>query len=356
MGIIFGRPAAPTKRGSTDFSGLDSPSYSRLDSESRKREEEARRCQEWADEVLPYWDQHVSPRGKKLSRRIRALSKMGIPPGMRGRVWSKAIGNSLHITRELYDIFYQHAKEARHLTTAALTEGEADGKKFLGKEHSMQLIETDLPRTFAGVKFFSENVDQLREILQTYACYRPDVGYVQGMSYLAGMMLYNMDCYSAFVALANLLNYHYFLTFFRMDMAQMRKYFAVFDALFADQLPALQKHFRALEIQPEMYLVDWLLTLFSKALPFEMACHVWDCYVLEGETFMYRAALGVLKYLDDEKKMRKMEFEEVLPCLNKLSEQELREGDVFEAIFGISVSRSTVEKLMEKNGLSALRA
>jgi hypothetical protein len=37
--------------------------------------------------------------------------------------------------------------------------------------------------------------EQLRSVLDTYCFYRPDVGYVQGMSYLAGNFLLYMVCH-----------------------------------------------------------------------------------------------------------------------------------------------------------------
>mmetsp|Transcript_45728 Transcript_45728/g.74593 ORF Transcript_45728/g.74593 Transcript_45728/m.74593 type:complete len:372 (-) Transcript_45728:380-1495(-) len=370
MGLWFStdrRTGASRKIGSgvvPELPTSGSPLASTGDNEKVLAKEQVAILNLWVEDILPHWDQHVSVRGKKVSKKVRTLCRMGpIPPAVRGRVWSKAIGNALHITKELYGIFGEHARSARHLSTAAATAAESEQSallphsppspsKYLGKEDSMALIDQDLPRTFHNVKYFHDNQDVLREVLQTYACYRPDVGYVQGMSYLAGMLLLHMDPYSSFVALANLLNYHYFLTFFRMDMTQMRKYFAVFEALFADQLPSLYKHFRHLNINPEMYLMDWLLTLFSKSLPLDIACHMWDCYVLEGETFMYRASLGILRFLNP--KLKQGEFEECLKLLTRLP-QDMDDSALFESIFAVSVQRARVEQLMQQHGLSPLQ-
>ena len=63
-------------------------------------------------------------------------------------------------------------------------------------EDSMAIIENDLPRTFANLDYFNietkegeENSRRLRSLLRSFAVYRPDIGYVQGMSYLAGFVL-----------------------------------------------------------------------------------------------------------------------------------------------------------------------
>lgn len=42
-------------------------------------------------------------------------------------------------------------------------------------------------------------------MLEGFAVYRPDIGYVQGMAYIALTLLLNMDEFSAFVSFSNLL-------------------------------------------------------------------------------------------------------------------------------------------------------
>jgi len=54
--------------------------------------------------------------------------------------------------------------------------------------------------------------------LASFCFYRPDIGYVQGMSYLAGHLLLYMDQFHAFIAFANLLNSPFFHSFLLMDI------------------------------------------------------------------------------------------------------------------------------------------
>jgi hypothetical protein len=44
-----------------------------------------------------------------------------------------------------------------------------------------------------------------------------------------------------------------------------------------------------------MFLMDWYLSLFTKALPLDTATQVLDCYLCEGEVYLLCVALGVLK-------------------------------------------------------------
>ncbi len=125
----------------------------------------------------------------------------------------------------------------------------------VGKENTVNLIPLDLPRTFPCLSFFQvcplaiynsclkqcqvpcicNSTDPhvlvlqvegpchepLGKVLEAYVCLRPDIGYVQGMSYLAAVMLLYMDPLPAFSCLANLLNRPLLLAFYRMDMTQV---------------------------------------------------------------------------------------------------------------------------------------
>lgn len=50
-------------------------------------------------------------------------------------------------------------------------------------------------------------------------------------------------------------------------------------------MPVHPPHF---EWQTDMYIVDWVLTLFSKALPLDLAMRVWDFFFFEGTPFIFR--------------------------------------------------------------------
>ena len=97
----------------------------------------------------------------------------------------------------------------------------------------------------------------LHDVLGAYACYRPDIGYVQGMSFLAAVLLLNMEAADAFISLANLLNRSSYLAFFRVDHTLMRPYFDSFNIFLHESLPKLSNHFEQMRFSPEYYLIEW---------------------------------------------------------------------------------------------------
>jgi hypothetical protein len=72
----------------------------------------------------------------------------------------------------------------------------------LAREKSISLIEQDINRTFGDLKLFQVGMkynESINRLLKAFAMYRPDIGYVQGMSYLAALvLLYIQDEYNSF--------------------------------------------------------------------------------------------------------------------------------------------------------------
>ena len=56
----------------------------------------------------------------------------------------------------------------------------------------------------------------LRDLLGAYVCYRPDLGYVQGMSFIAAILLLNLEEAEAFIVFANLVNRPLLAAFYRV--------------------------------------------------------------------------------------------------------------------------------------------
>ncbi|KAK4818831.1 hypothetical protein QYF61_019868 [Mycteria americana] len=210
----------------------------------------------WNNEILPNWETMC------CSRKVRELWWQGIPPSVRGKVWSLAIGNELNITHELYDICLARAKEKwRSLSTGgAEIECEDAGFSAADREASLELIKLDISRTFPNLCIFQQGGpyhDTLHSILGAYTCYRPDVGYVQGMSFIAAVLILNLDTADAFIAFSNLLNKPCQMAFFRVDHGLMLTYFAAFEVFFEENLPKLFAHFKKNNLTPDIYLIDW---------------------------------------------------------------------------------------------------
>uniref|UniRef100_UPI0037E93EA9 TBC1 domain family member 12-like isoform X1 n=2 Tax=Semicossyphus pulcher TaxID=241346 RepID=UPI0037E93EA9 len=290
----------------------------------RQEEEISHNTLIWNHNILPQWD------SMRSSRRARDLWWAGLPPSVRGRVWSASIGNELNITAELYEIFLCRAKEKWR----SVNETESDdGASPANTESSLELITRDISRTFPSLCVFQKGGpyhDLLQSILGAYTCYRPDVGYVQGMSSMAAMLVLNMDKVEAFISFSNLVNRPCQLAFYRVDHQQMLRYFGAFQVFFEDSLPRLFLHFQSSDVTPDLYLMDWILSLYTKPLPLDVACRVWDVFFRDGEEFLFRTALGVLRMYQDV--LLHLDLISIAQFLSHLPDEELLSDRLFSCI------------------------
>ncbi|KAF4030637.1 Rab-GTPase-TBC domain [Phytophthora infestans] len=303
------RPVTPPRRHRRGTPPTLAMDLSHLPREAiHEKEEELRRAKKlWRTRILRDWEEN------KDTPLAHSLWRQGIPPSIRARVWPMAIGNKLKVTPEMFKIYRRRA--AAYKSDRASKEDTVDG----GREHTLALIDTDLPRTFPSLKLFDASGPYyafLLEVLETYACYRPDLGYIQGMSYLAAMLCLHMpqDRYLAFQCLANLMVNEHLFTFYLLDADLANVYYTLFDAFLSARLPHLHAHLRDVGVfSCSMYLMNWLQTLFLQVLPLESAARVFDNFLLDGTVFLFRTAMAIHELLAPQ--LMRAEMDVVLPLL-----------------------------------------
>ncbi|CAK0839500.1 unnamed protein product, partial [Prorocentrum cordatum] len=202
-------------------------------------------------------------------------------------LWPMAIGNVLRITPELFQIHKQQALDARRAEAAAAANvliTLSDPPRSHGRERSIECISgSDCGR-----------------MLEAYTFFRPDIGYVQGMSFLAAVLLLYLPPYPAFVGLCNLLNSPSVLGLYRLEPGCVECRAEVFRQLCAAQMPAVARVIEEAGLRPEMFLIEWFMTLYSKCLPIDVASVIWDLFLLDGEVVLYCAGLALLRVSEQE--------------------------------------------------------
>uniref|UniRef100_A0A3Q3J8F7 Rab-GAP TBC domain-containing protein n=1 Tax=Monopterus albus TaxID=43700 RepID=A0A3Q3J8F7_MONAL len=262
----------------------------------------------WNNEILPHWDT------MKCTRRVRELWWQGLPPSVRGRVWSLAIGNELNITPELYEIFLSRAKEKWRSYSETSSVNDNGGASLADRESSLDLIKLDISRTFPSLFIFQKGGpyhDLLHSLLGAYTCYRPDIGYVQGMSFIAAVLILNLEEAEAFITFANLLNKPCQMAFFRVDHELVHTRQLIIHVIHVRQF-LLENS----SVSVYFLIVAWIFTLYSKSLPLDVACRVWDVFCRDGEESLFRAGLGILRLYEDI--LLQMDFIHIAQFLTRL--------------------------------------
>ncbi|XP_026810989.1 TBC1 domain family member 12-like [Rhopalosiphum maidis] len=255
----------------------------------------------WTQEIIPNWNQMCR------TKRCRDLWWNGLPSSVRGKVWCLAIGNDLLINEELY----------RSCVSNSLN-------KFKDSEatmHCLECIHLDITRTFPHLGIFQQGgpyFDVLKRILSAYVCLRPDIGYIQGMCFIAAILLLNMEELEAFICLVNLMESPCLNAFYTVNQRLMTSYFTTYNDLLKHNLNKLNTHFNLIGLTSEMYLVDWIYSVFTKSTNLELASIIWDNFLRDNDQFLFRAALGILR--SNESQLMQMDSITCAQYLTKLPE------------------------------------
>jgi len=292
-------------------------------SEMARRQAEQRRMEDdlsasvgvWTTQILPNWST------VRTSKKTQQLWWKGLPPSVRGKVWKCSVENQLNLTPQLYAILVQRAESQINLWRGG--KGRTNGvTNSPCREETLELICLDVSRTFPQLCIFQKGgpyYDHLHNVLGAYVCYRPDLGYVQGMSFIAAILILNLDEEDAFILFANLVNRPPNSAFFNMDQTMMESYYSNFSSLMRAHLPEVSAHLEGLGLRPDMYLIDWIMTLYGRAAPLDLACRIWDLMFRDGQDFIFKAALGILS-LFKERIIAEQDFTEIAQFLSKLPE------------------------------------
>ncbi|KZO95461.1 RabGAP/TBC [Calocera viscosa TUFC12733] len=268
--------------------------HARAAEEKRKQEEEllAVEKERKRAETLEVWEKQVMPdiAAATKDKKLRKLWWNGVPPKLRGRIWAATVGNPLALSKDSYRPYISRARRA-------ITAG-----KF--PRQTLELIEDDIAGTMPSLRIFDAVhgplYPDLKDLLCAWTIARSEesLSYVKGASHVAGMLLINMPVEQAFLAFRNLLDRHCIRSFYAGQSDDVSLNAEIFDTLLADLMPKVYYNFQKHHIPPTRYLPDWIVPIFLLHLPFETCARIWDLVLLEGDSFLFRAALGVLGVME----------------------------------------------------------
>ena len=320
----------------------------------------------WINEIIPNWTE------KRKDKKLKEYFYMGLPDNVRGKVWMLCLGNRFSITKEYYEIQVKNSKEIleKYKISKKNEDGKESEKEILlsnvnstinnetitltkDKEKSINIIELDIERTFPYLGIFkgdSPMAQDLREILRVFVISRPDIGYIQGLSFIAGILLLNMDKFKAFISLMNLILNPIMLPFYKMDNESIQQRLKLFKQVFYFNLPELCEHFDELGLLPENYFLSWNMTLFTRDVNLELAKRIWDVFMIEGIKAIYSAAIVFLSHF--ESKLINMDFVEIMTCIGTIKNINFDDDMAIEAMKNVKIPdwiQLEIEKLNDEN-------
>lgn len=129
--------------------------------------------------------------------------------------------------------------------------------------------------------------------------YRPDIKYVQGMSYLSWILLIRLNPYQAFSCFCNLiLSDPFVFALYSFNEIKIKTVVGFFEECLKDKRPKLFKHMSDLGVDTELFIIEWAYTLYSRAFSLRIVSKIWDLWFSEGYNTFYKVAMTIFEIME----------------------------------------------------------
>ena len=162
----------------------------------------------------------------------------------------------------------------------------------------------DLSRSFPSQAYFSEGKGEetLGRVLGKLAAKHTNVGYCQGLNFVAGFMLLvsGGNEVETFYLLEDLLDTMHLSGLYTADFPYLRQCMFVLAQLLHTRLPRVSAALEEHGVGQDCWMAKWFLTLFVTVLPLPVVVRVWDYLIVDGPLALFKAAVALLSQAREE--------------------------------------------------------
>ncbi|GIY14086.1 TBC1 domain family member 1 [Caerostris darwini] len=253
--------------------------------------------------------------------KLMEMVKKGVPRHKRGEIWQ-------YLSQQSKDLESNGSYEELL-------------KELTSHQHSILI---DIGRTFPNHPFYSQALGagqlSLFNLLKAYSLLDQEVGYCQGLSFVAGILLLHMPEEQAFLLMKYLMFNLGIRRQYKTDMVAFQIQMYQLSRLIHDNYKDLYDHLEKYDIAPTLYAAPWFLTLFASQFPVGFVARLFDLIFLCGMEVVFKVSLVILgNYKDHLLKCDSFEstmhfLKVALPSIDVLQMQ-----IIFNQVFDLDISR-----------------
>lgn len=280
------------------------------------------------------WNSLKGPNIYQRSSQMKRFVRKGIPNEHRCQAW----------------MVYSGALEMQQSSQLSYSQI----RKKMNNRHIIETIQLDLPRTFPDNIYFKSQESlqtQLFNVLVAFASQNAEVGYCQGLNYIAGLLLLATKSEEASFWILKALVERILPPYYVSSMSGLLTDLDVLDELVKKSDLPVHRHVHLIGMPWAMGVPKWFICLYGEILPTETVFRIWDCLFYEGDKIIYRVALTLIR-MHRMEILKTRELHELINCFRNMrnNERVINCHEFMANVFKLSgnLSNSTLEKMRRK--------
>ena len=235
-----------------------------------------------------------------LSRQVYKFMKPFIYNKINNKIYNPNINKNLKIKKYLMEKFSPLSKFSQALIKKKYTD-----LKFENNHKNDIEIKKDLTRTFPDnilFKYGNHYYNKLYHVLTAYSNYNKNIGYAQGLNFLAANIIYFFEEeIEEFIFLDALIH--------KFDLDKILctsnsnhfiKKLTDINNFIIHKLPKLSKYLSDIKLNYEYFTTNWVLTLFSNSMETQYLFYIWDYMIIFGWKFFKCFVVSVLMNFEND--------------------------------------------------------
>ena len=336
----------------------------------------------WTNVMAAWKNENYTQRPRNLTSLVR---KKGVPEALRAEVWQLLSG--AHDINELLDKYRRLVVEEctdydaaiirdmnrtfpannffrsssppqhqprQHTPAQAVAPDDSHGENAMEKEHAKdsknesEVKKEEKTEDDHGIEKPPMNSGQesLVRVCRAYAIYDREIGYCQGISFLAAALLLHMPEEQAFCVLFKMMSNYGLRELYLSGFDKLYLSLHQLDVMMLKQLPDLADHFQKLGVESHMFASQWFLTLFIAKFPLPLVFHILDVFFLDGFPTLFAVALSLLTVCRQD--LLKLDFEGVLKYFRINMPKRFRSDQAHRQLMTTVATKIPSEKVLTK--------
>jgi hypothetical protein len=256
-------------------------------------------CQEFKKYLLDFCDIHLLNKICLLSKQIYNFFKPLIYKKINHIIYnSNKNSKNLKIKKYLMEKFSPLSKLSNALIRKKYTDLKFENNHVYDAE-----IKKDLTRTFPDnilFKYGNNYYNKLYHVLTAFSNYNKNIGYTQGLNFLAAHILYFFDEeIDEFIFLESLIH-KFDLDKILSDNNFFMKKMEDINNFIKYKLPKLSRYLNEMKLNYEFFTTNWVLTLLANSMETKHLFYVWDYMIVFGWKFFKCFVVVVMMNFENE--------------------------------------------------------